>query len=63
MAGVPMKVAQTRAGHATAAIAMAVYRHILRDADKQAWEAVAEGVGKVTGLRTMACPSTTQSSQ
>jgi len=47
MAGVPVKVAQQRAGHATAAITMAVYSHVLGDADKQAAEALERALGRL----------------
>lgn len=40
MAGVPVKVAQARAGHATAAITMRVYQHIIGDPDRQAAESL-----------------------
>jgi len=49
MAGVPVKVAQQRAGHATASVTMAVYSHVLGDADKQAAEAL-ERLSVVDGL-------------
>jgi len=49
MAGVPVKVAQARAGHATAAVTMAVYSHVLGDADKQAAGAL-ERLSVVDGL-------------
>jgi len=45
MAGVPVRVAQQRAGHATAAVTMAVYSHVLGDADKQAAEALERALG------------------
>ena len=45
MAGVPVKVAQQRAGHATAAVTMAVYSHVLGDADKMAAEALERALG------------------
>lgn len=46
MAGVPVKVAQQRAGHATAAITMAVYSHVLGDADRLAAQALERAIGR-----------------
>lgn len=47
MAGVPVKVAQQRAGHATASVTMAVYSHVLGDADRQAAEALDKAVARI----------------
>ena len=40
MNGVPLKVAQQRAGHSTPVITARVYQHVLGDADKEAAEAI-----------------------
>ena len=45
MMGDTVKVAQQRAGHATASVTMAVYSHVLGDADRQAAEALEKAVG------------------
>jgi len=44
MAGVPLKVAQARAGHSTAQVTLDVYQHVLGDGDKAAAQAL-EGLG------------------
>lgn len=46
MAGVPVRVAQQRAGHATPAVTMAVYSHVLGDADRQAAEALERALAR-----------------
>ena len=45
MNGVPLKAAQQRAGHATAAVTMEVYTHVLGDADRQAAQALEKALG------------------
>ncbi|MBI2952890.1 MAG: site-specific integrase [Chloroflexi bacterium] len=45
MSGVPVKVAQQRAGHSTAAVTLNIYQHVLGDGDRLAVEAL-EGVLK-----------------
>ena len=46
MNNVPLRVAQQRAGHATASVTMAVYSHVLGDADRQAAEALEKALGR-----------------
>ena len=45
-AGVPIKVAQQRAGHASPVVTLAVYTHVIGDADRQAAKALDVMLGK-----------------
>lgn len=44
MSGVPVKVAQQRAGHSSAQVTLKVYTHVLGDADRAAAEALGKAV-------------------
>lgn len=46
MAGVPVKVAQARAGHSTPTITSMVYQHVLGDADRLAADALQKALGR-----------------
>ena len=45
MAGVPLKVAQARAGHSTARMTLDVYQHVLGEGDLMAAEALEKAIG------------------
>lgn len=47
MNGVPLKVAQARAGHSTAAVTLNIYQHVLGDADRLAADALERAVSRV----------------
>ncbi|MBI4319355.1 MAG: site-specific integrase [Chloroflexi bacterium] len=47
MNGVPLKVAQARAGHSTASVTLNIYQHVLGDGDKLAAEALEKAVSRV----------------
>ena len=46
MNGVPVKVAQVRAGHSTPLLTLRVYQHVLGDGDRQAAEAIGKALAR-----------------